>query len=149
MEKQNKWVEEAIERLQCNSEEFCKKMEKAIECLGKYEKAMIRLNRLGVKTDVEAIAHLENEIDYYREKIRSMEERNNVRADLKDAFRYATMSIMPAEATEAKMPILESIPKDMRDRVYSIEQNRDGDITVYFDTEGKENEKNKRTQRDT
>lgn len=42
-------------------------------------------------------------------------------------------AIMPYDAN-VKLPILESIPKDMRDRVYSIEQNTSGDIAVYFDT---------------
>lgn len=37
-----------------------------------------------------------------------------------------------------KMPILESIPKDMRDRVYSIEQTADGTVTVYFDVSREE-----------
>ena len=64
-----------------------------------------------------------------------MEERNRMRTDLLDAFQHMTMSIVPAEAMEVKMPILESIPKDMRGRVYSIEQTADGTVTVYLDSE--------------
>lgn len=41
--------------------------------------------------------------------------------------------IASVEDMKYAMPLIESIPKDMRDRVYSIEQSADGNITVYFD----------------
>lgn len=69
-----------------------------------------------------------------------MEERNRMRTDMMDAFQNMTMSVMPAEAMGVKMPILESIPKDMRDRIYSIEQTADGTVTVYFAIGGEEDE---------
>lgn len=98
-----------------------------------YHEAKERLKTLGINTEQNAIIYLQREADCYRDKIRHMEERNRMHADMMDAFRYTAMSVMPAEAMEVKMPILESIPKDMRDRVYSIEQSADGNITVYFD----------------
>lgn len=99
-----------------------------------YRKAKERLKKLGVSTEQNAIIYLQREVDYYRDKIRHMEERNRMRTDLLDAFQHMTMSTVPAEAMEVKMPILESIPKDMRDRVYSIEQTADGTVTVYFES---------------
>ena len=98
-----------------------------------YHEAKERLKKLGVSTEQKAIVYLQREVDYYRDKIRHMGERNKMRTDLVDAFQYMTMSVMPAEAMEVKMLILESIPKDMRDRVYSIEQTADGTVTVCLD----------------
>ena len=98
-----------------------------------YHEAKERLKKIGVSTDQNAIVYLQREIDYYRDKIRHMEKRNRMRTELVDEFKHMTMSVMPAEAMEVKMPILESIPKDMRDRVYSIEQTADGTVTVRFD----------------
>ena len=106
-----------------------------------YHETKERLKKIGVNTDQNAIVYLQREVDYYRgevdyyrDKIRHIEERNRMRTDLSDAFQYMTMSVMPAEAMEVKMPILESIPKDMRDRAFSIEQTADGTVTVYFES---------------
>lgn len=100
-----------------------------------YHEAKERLKKIGVNTEQKAIVYLQREVDYYRDKIRDMEERNRMHTDMVDAFRHMTMSVMPAEAMEVKMPILESIPKDMRDRIYSIEHTADGTVTVYLDSE--------------
>lgn len=100
-----------------------------------YHEAKERLKKLGVNTEQNAIVYLQREVDYYRDKIRHMEERDKMRTELVDAFQHMTMSVMPAEAMEVKMPILESIPKDMRDRIFSIEQTADGTVTVYLDSE--------------
>lgn len=100
-----------------------------------YHEAKERLKKLGINTEQNAIVYLQREVDHYRDKIRHMEERNRMRTDMMDAFQHMTMSVMPAEAMEVKMPILDSIPKDMRDRVYSIEQTADGTVTVYLDSE--------------
>lgn len=105
-----------------------------------YHEAKERLKKLGINTEQNAIVYLQREVDHYRDKIRHMEERNRMRTDMMDAFQHMTMSVMPAEAMEVKMPILESIPKDMRDRVYSIEQTADGTVTVYFAIGGEEDE---------
>lgn len=107
-----------------------------------YHEAKERLKKIGVNTEQDAIVYLQREVDYYRDKIRHMEERNKMRTDAVDAFKYATMSVMPAEAIQVKIPILESIPKDMRDRIYSIEQTADGNVTVYFDIAEKETKNN-------
>ena len=100
-----------------------------------YRKAKERLKKLGVSTEQNAIVYLQREVDYYRDKIRHMEERDKMRTELVGEFKHMTMSVMPAEAMEVKMPILESIPKDMRNRVFSIEQTADGTVTVYLDLE--------------
>lgn len=116
-----------------SQEEFCN------DC-NTYHKAKERLKKIGVNTEQNAIIYLQREVDYYRDKIRHMEEKNKMRADLVDAFQYMPMSIMPVEAMQVKMPILESIPKDMRDRVFSIDQTADGTVTVYFDINREEDE---------
>lgn len=100
-----------------------------------YHEAKERLKKLGINTEQNAIVYLQREVDYYRDKTGKMEERNKMHADLVDSLRYMNMSIMPAEAMEVKMPILESIPKGMRDRVHSIKQTADGTVTVYLDSE--------------
>lgn len=103
-----------------------------------YQKTKERLKKIGVNTSQNAIVYLQREVDYYRDKIRCMEERNKMSTDTVDAFAYVTMSVMPAEAMEVKMPILESIPKDMRDRILSIEQTADGTVSVLFDKNNEE-----------
>ncbi len=50
-----------------------------------------------------------------------------------EGLRMHMPTITPAENMKYAMPLIESIPKDMRDRVYSIEQSADGDITMYLD----------------
>lgn len=63
--------------------------------------------------------------------------------DISEAYNVAH-TIMLYDAN-VNLQILESIPKDMRGRVYSIEQNASGDIAVYFDTYfSNEDEKNER-----
>jgi hypothetical protein len=96
-----------------------------------YQKAKERLKKLGVNTEQNAIIYLQREVDYYRDKIAHIEEKNRIRTGLLDEFQR--MSIMPASEIGIKMPILESIPKDMRDRVASIEQTADGTVSVRFD----------------
>lgn len=103
-----------------------------------YQKTKERLKKIGVNTSQNAIVYLQREVDYYRDKIRCMEERNKMSTDTVDAFAYVTMSVMPAEAMEVKMPILESIPKDMRDRILSIDQTADGTVSVLFDKNNEE-----------
>ena len=92
-----------------------------------YHEAKERLKNLGDNTDQNAIVYLQREVDYYRDKNRHMEERNKMRTDLVDSLRYMNMSIMPAETMEVKMPILESIPKDMLHREELKEQMKDLD----------------------
>ena len=41
--------------------------------------------------------------------------------------------IVPLDQPEIKIPLIESIPESMRNRVYSIEQDTQGNITIYFD----------------
>lgn len=106
-----------------NIEEFRKDCET-------YRKAKERLEKLGINTEQNAIIYLQREVDYYRDKIAYMEEINGIRTDL--LHNLQTMSIMPAEAM-VKMPILESIPEDMRGRITSIEQTTDGTVSVRFD----------------
>ena len=96
-----------------------------------YRKAKERLEKLGINTEQNAIIYLQREVDYYRDKIAHMEEKNRIRTGLLDELQH--MSIMPASEIDIKMPILESIPENMRDRITSIEQTADGTVSVRFD----------------
>lgn len=91
------------------------------------------MKKLGINTEQKAVIYLEHEVDYYRSKLRHMEENNRMRTDPMDVYQYMTMNIAPAEAMEVRISILDSIPKDMRDRIYSIEQTADGTASVWLD----------------
>ena len=84
-----------------------------------YHRAMDRMKSLGIHDEQKAIVYLQREIDHYRYNIRGMEESVRFNEDVKKNTHTANL--------------FECIPKDMRDRVYSIEQSADGNITVYFD----------------
>ena len=88
------------------------------------------LENLGIKTDKQAVICLAREIDFYRNKLRSLEGQTRARAN-------AAMSVMPKEATEPHALILERIPQNMRDRISCIEHAADGSVTIYFDVEEK------------
>lgn len=95
-----------------------------------YVRTMERLENLGIKTDKQAVICLAREIDFYRNKLRSLEGQTRARAN-------AAMSVIPKEATEPHALILERIPQNMRDRISSIEHAADGSVTIYFDVEEK------------
>lgn len=95
-----------------------------------YVRTMERLENLGIKTDKQAVICLAREIDFYRNKLRSLEGQTRARAN-------AAMSVMPKEATEPHALILERIPQNMRDRISCIEHAADGSVTIYFDVEEK------------
>lgn len=77
-----------------------------------YVRTMERLEKLGVKTDKEAVICLARELDFYRDKLMNLEEQTMARA-------------------------LERIPQNMRDRISCIEHAADGSVTIYFDVEEK------------
>ena len=77
-----------------------------------YVRTMERLEKLGVKTDKEAVICLARELDFYRDKLMNLEEQTMARA-------------------------LERIPQNMRDRISFIEHAADGSVTIYFDVEEK------------
>lgn len=81
----------------------------------------------------EKSSNLERELDHYRGKIWRMQERDKMRTELMSEIQNMKMPIMPAVIS-----ILESIPKDMRDRIFSIEQTADGTVSIFFDTNVKE-----------
>ena len=95
-----------------------------------YVRTMERLEKLGVKTDKEAVICLARELDFYRDKLMHLEEQTMARAN-------AAMSVMPKEATELHALTLERIPQNMRDRISCIEHAADGSATIYFDVEEK------------
>ena len=95
-----------------------------------YVRTMERLEKLGVKTDKEAVICLARELDFYRDKLMNLEEQTMARAN-------AAMSVMSKEATEPHALTLERIPQNMWDRISCIEHAADGSVTIYFDVEEK------------
>lgn len=108
---------EAVERLNTernNLKEFREDCEK-------YKKAIKRAARFGIHEEYKIIAFLEEEIDYYRSLVDKM--KNNMAID-------KNVSI---EHTEG-ITLFDIIPKDMRDRIISIDYDYSvGAIEIYFD----------------
>lgn len=87
----------------------------------KYKKAIKRAARFGIHEEYKIIAFLEEEIDYYRSLVDKM--KNNMAID-------KNVSI---EHTEG-ITLFDIIPKDMRDRIISIDYDYSvGAIEIYFD----------------
>lgn len=87
----------------------------------KYKKAIKRAARFGIHEEYKIIAFLEEEIDYYRSLVDKM--KNNMAID-------KNVSI---EHTEG-ITIFDIIPKDMRDRIISIDYDYSvGALEIYFD----------------
>lgn len=108
---------EAVERLNIehsNLKEFredCKK----------YKKAIKRAGRFGIHEEYKVIAFLEEEIDYYRSLVDKM--KNNMTID-------KNVSI---EQTE-DIRLFDIMPKDMRDRIISVDYDySEGSLRIYFD----------------
>lgn len=87
----------------------------------KYKKAIKRAARFGIHEEYKIIAFLEEEIDYYRSLVDKM--KNNMSID-------KNVSI---EHTEG-ITLFDIIPKDMRDRIISIDYDYSlGALEIYFD----------------
>lgn len=87
----------------------------------KYKKAIKRAARFGIYEEYKIIAFLEEEIDYYRSLVDKM--KNNMAID-------KNVSI---EHTEG-ITLFDIIPKDMRDRIISIDYDYSvGALKIYFD----------------
>lgn len=100
-------------------------LEKFIEDCKEYKKAMRRMGVLGAKNDAEAVILLNRECDEYRDKIKRLEK-------LVEEIRNPVF--LPAQEAEEKNLAIESLPEDMRDRVYMIEVNKDGTTRICFCT---------------
>lgn len=87
----------------------------------KYKKAIKRAERFGIHEEYKIIAFLEEEIDYYRSLVDKM--KNNMAID-------KNVSI---EHTEG-IALFDIMPKDMRDRIISIDYDYSGGtLEIYFD----------------
>lgn len=87
----------------------------------KYKKAIKRAARFGIHEEYKIIAFLEEEIDYYRSLVDKM--KNNMAID-------KNVSI---EHTEG-ITLFDIMPKDMRDRIISIDYDYyGGTLEIYFD----------------
>lgn len=75
----------------------------------------------GVSNDGEAVVLLERECEEYRDKIKALEK-------LVDELRDPVF----APCQELQSDNLVDLPEDMRDRVYMMDVNKDGSVTLYF-----------------
>ena len=96
-------------------------LEKMIEDCKVYIKAMGRLKVFGVSNDGEAVVLLERECEEYREKIEDLQ---------KAVDELRNPVFVPCQ--ELQIDNLVDLPEDMRDRVYMMDVNKDGSITLYF-----------------
>lgn len=99
-------------------------LKKILEDCKVYRKAIGRLKMFGVSNDGEAVVLLERECEEYRDKIKDLEKLVDELMD--PAF-------VPCQ--ELQSDNLVDLPEDMRDRVYMMDVNKDGSITLYFVTE--------------
>mgnify|MGYP005801662471 CR=1 FL=1 len=90
-----------------------------------YRKAMDRMKVLGIRDEQKAIVYLQREIDYYRDKIRSIEEIARSNEGVKKNTHTADL--------------FRCMPKDMASRISSLYMDSDGNVSVMFGTnEGRE-----------
>lgn len=102
------------------------------EMLRKNEQGLTRVNHVGLmgSADIGYSIAVSKPIDICPECMDKMIDFLKGKPDISNI----NMSVIaPVEDMKYAMPLIESIPKDMRDRVYSIEQSADGDITMYLD----------------
>ena len=96
-------------------------LDKFFDDCKEYKRVMHRTNVLGASNEREAILLLNRECDQYRDKIKRLEK-------LVDEIRNPVF--IPEQEAEVKNMDIESLPKDMRDRVYMIEVNKDGTTRI-------------------
>ena len=96
-------------------------LDKFFDDCKEYKRVMHRMNVLGASNEQEAILLLNRECDQYRDKIKGLEK-------LVEEIRNPVF--LPAQEVEVKNLAIESLPKDMRDRVYMIEANEDGTTRI-------------------
>lgn len=100
-------------------------LDKFFDDCKEYKRVMHRMNILGASNEQKAILLLNRECDQYRDKIKMLEK-------LVEETRNPVF--LPAQEVEVKNLAIESLPEDMRDRVYMIEVNKDGTTRICFCT---------------
>lgn len=100
-------------------------LDKFFDDCKEYKRVMHRMNVLGASNEQEAILLLNRECDQYRDKIKSLEK-------LVDEIRHPVF--IPVQEAEVKNVAIESLPEDIRDRVYMIEVNKDGTMRIFLCT---------------
>ena len=104
-------------------------LDKFFDDCKEYKRVMHRMGVLGANNEQEAILLLNRECDHYRDKIKALE---------KLVDEISNPVFIPAQEAEVKNIGIESLPEDMRDRVYMIEVNKDGTIRIALHTGGEE-----------
>lgn len=102
-----------------------------------YQKAMVRLRRIGIKEDNEAVIYLQREVDNYRKLVEELEEEKakNMCENGFDGIFLNDKGMLFARINDeggVEMPILKNMPKDLRDRINSIDLTADGNLSIHF-----------------
>lgn len=96
-------------------------LDKFFDDCEEYKRVMHRMNVLGASNEHEAILLLNRECGQYRDKIKRLEK-------LVDEISHPVF--IQAQEGEVKNMAIESLPEDMRDRVYMVEVNKDGTTRI-------------------
>lgn len=96
-------------------------LDKLFDGCKEYKRVMRRMNVLGASNEQEATLLLNRECDQYRDKIKRLEK---LVEDIRNPV------FLPMQEVEVKNLVIESLPEDMRDRVYMIEVNKDGTTRI-------------------
>lgn len=126
------------------------------DCIS-YQQAMERLRMMGIEGDKDAVIYLQREVDNYRKLIEELveeleeEKAKNMCENGFDGILLNDKGMLFTRRNDeggVEMPILKSMPKDLRDRISSIELSADGNLSIYFDTYFERGENNERPVED-
>lgn len=108
------------------------------DCIS-YQQAMARLRMMGIEKDKDAVIYLQREVDNYRRTIEELKEekkKNICENEFSGIFLddKGTLFVRSNNEGGGEASILENMPKDLRDRISSIDISPDGNLSIYFDT---------------
>ena len=102
-----------------------------------YQQAMKRLRMMGIEGDKDAVIYLQREVDYYRKLVEELKEEKakNICENEFSGIFLDDKGILFARSNNeggGEASILENMPKDLRDRISSIELSADGNLSIHF-----------------
>ena len=98
------------------------------DCIS-YQQAMARLRMMGIEGDKDAVIYLQREVDNYRKLVEELEE-EKAKNMCENGFNGILLNdkgmlfICRNDEGSVEMPILKNMPKDLRDRISSIDKLR-------------------------
>lgn len=106
------------------------------DCIS-YQQAMERLRIMGIEGDKDAVIYLQREVDSYRKLVEELEEEKakNMCENGFDGIFLNDKGMLFARINDeggVEMPILKNMPKDLRDRISSIDLTADRNLSIYF-----------------